>query len=353
MSAREVDNNGFIEIKDNPISKAGVFSYSGAMLGGKFDAEKMYNVYRPEGELGSDECINSFKLMPWIDEHVMLGANATPAEKKGIQGVIGEDVYFKDGILYANLKVFSESMANLIDNGKKELSCGYRSEIVPKVGTWNGKTYDAIQTRIRGNHIALVAEGRMGADVAVLDSKFIFDFKEQDMTTETTAPAVGPAKTAEPEKKVVKDGEITLESLAASVEALTKAVEALTKTESEAPAAALTKTESEEPVADADPAVAKDEAAETMDAAEITKHIYKDIAARDALYASASKIIGVFDHAGMSHAELTAYAAKKLDVQPQDVNGYLAGLAVKPAAMMDAQTTIKSTSVDEYLKGGK
>src|ERR1700722_3410016 len=107
LSAREYDTNGWYEIKGNPISKVGVFPYSGRSISPDLDADKIYHVYRPEEELSHPDCIDSFKLLPWVDTHpqALLGPEETgrvPAEQKGVEGVIGEDVYFKDGVLYGN-----------------------------------------------------------------------------------------------------------------------------------------------------------------------------------------------------------------------------------------------------------
>lgn len=178
-SAREDDVNGWTEIKGNPISKVGVFPYSGSQINSDLEPDKIYMVFRSEQELNNPETIKSFKLLPWTDDHTMLGSEGeglTPAERKGIHGVIGEDVYFEDGYLKGNLKVFSDKLANLIDSGKKELSIGYRCLYDMSPGMYNGEKYDFIQREIRGNHLALVDEGRSGHDVSVLDHfKFTFD----------------------------------------------------------------------------------------------------------------------------------------------------------------------------------
>lgn len=181
-SARTTDVNGYIEIRDNPISKVGVFPYYGRNVSDTFAPDKQVMVFRPAEELASPKTIDSFKLIPWIDNHVMLGAaesGLTPPESKGVDGVIGEDVYFEDDVLYANIKVFSTTLDNLIDLGKRELSAGYRCRYEISSGVWNGQRYDAIQRDIRGNHLALVTEGRMGPDVAVLDQmQFTFDARD-------------------------------------------------------------------------------------------------------------------------------------------------------------------------------
>ena len=106
----EEDINGYVEIIDNPISKVGVFQYSGAQIDdGVAQSNKIYNVYRPEEELNNQECISSFKLVPWTDDHEMLGSydkGLMPADQKGVHGVTGENVYYdkSDGYLKSNLK---------------------------------------------------------------------------------------------------------------------------------------------------------------------------------------------------------------------------------------------------------
>ena len=112
-TAREYDINGWAEIKGNPISKVGVFPYSGSQISPELEADKIYQVYRPEEELADPETISSFKLLPWTDEHAMLGSEddgLTAAERKGVHGVIGEDVYYEDGYLKGNLKIFSNNI---------------------------------------------------------------------------------------------------------------------------------------------------------------------------------------------------------------------------------------------------
>jgi hypothetical protein len=182
-SARIYDINGWMEIKGNPISKVGVFPYSGAQIDTDgtmgLDPNKIYQVYRSEEELSNKETMNSFRLIPWIDEHEMLGDNEpglTSPDDRPSEGVLGEDVYFEYPYLKTNIKAFSKK---LMENNKKELSIGYRCEYDKVAGVFEGKPYDFIQKNIRGNHLALVKEGRAGPDVKVQDG-FIFtiDTKE-------------------------------------------------------------------------------------------------------------------------------------------------------------------------------
>lgn len=170
MSNRVVDLNGWWEVKANPITKCGVFPYLGSEIGAPV-ADKVYMVYRPAEELQRQETLDSFKLLPFIDEHTPLGAYGIPAEQKGISGAIGEQVFWDDPYIRANIKVLSSAAIAQIGSGKIELSPGYSCKYEFTPGSFEGVNYDAVQRHIRGNHLALVAEGRTGPDVAMLDGK--------------------------------------------------------------------------------------------------------------------------------------------------------------------------------------
>ena len=170
---KQVDHNQFWLIKDNPITKAGVFPYFGRQISPSLEPDKIYQVYRPAGEI--KKAADTFKLVPLVDDHTMLGPDFTPAEQKGVHGVLGEDIKEKDGTLYADVKIFSEQLKKEIQDGKKELSLGYfcRYDLTP--GQYNGMHYDAVQKDLKGNHIALVDNGRMGHDVRVMDRALACD----------------------------------------------------------------------------------------------------------------------------------------------------------------------------------
>lgn len=358
MDAREYDANGWYEIKANPISKAGIFPYSGRQLGltGP-DADRIFQVLRPPEELSAPECIESFKLLPWIDGHVMLGPvaqemtdRALPAEKKGVQGVIGQEVFYKEGTLYGNIKAFSSTLAALIEAGKRELSAGYRCIYDLTAGVWNGLHYDAIQRNIRGNHLALVTEGRMGPDVAVMDHfTFTFDSKELEMAEEN--------KGGEQKTEGGGTGGMTLEQVVSLVGELAPQVamltEAFAKLSNPTPAPAPV---GEDKPADSVPAGDKEPpAASGMDEAAFVKRI----AQRDSLAAKISKHVGAFDHSEMTLDSVVAYGCDKLGIKAEKgqeaamLAGYLqAAPAVVPSATvsgMDGATKTGGNFVTKHL----
>lgn len=173
-SKQHKDINGFITVKDNPITKVGVYPYLGREIGAPI-ANKIYMVYRPAEELQKPETLESFNLLPWVDEHEMLGDGATPAEEKGIQGTLGANAHFDYPYIKNDLRIYTQYLKDLVEQGKIELSPGYRSQYDFTPGIFEGQKYDAIQRNIKGNHLALVSEGRTGKDVAVQDHFFTID----------------------------------------------------------------------------------------------------------------------------------------------------------------------------------
>lgn len=380
-SKRIVDANGWYEIKENPLSKVGVFPYFGRTIHESLDPDKIYNVYRPADELSNEETLKSFRLLPWIDDHVMLGSSSeglTPAEKKGVQGVIGEEIKFDGEYLNGNIKVFSEKLMNLIKSGKKELSIGYRCLYDLTPGVYNGQPYDAIQREIRGNHVALVDEGRAGPDVAVLDSKNS-DFR----ITLDAKEFKKMADNLELEKKGM-DEEVTLESLHAAVQELKECMNQMMGSNKAAADVEPDEEKKEEKKAEDDDdyieedgdeeeeekVEMKDEKPEDlkkpgMDSQDaIKKSLLKELSARDSLAKKLSYHLGTFDHSDKTLKEVAEYGVKRLGLtckkghETSILEGYLAAAKKEShtKAAMD-NVDIPSSSVDAYianaLNGGK
>ncbi len=176
---KNVDVNKYWNYETNPVSKVGVFEYLGSQIAEDLEPNKRYKVYRPAEEIASPEALKTLYLLPIIDDHQMLGFGdgLMPAEEKGVHGVLGDKAYIQDCYLYCNMRIFSEHLKDQINNGKRQLSMGYRCEYDRTPGTYNGMPYDMKQINIRYNHLALVTEGRMGADVCVMDSIIGLDAK--------------------------------------------------------------------------------------------------------------------------------------------------------------------------------
>lgn len=378
MSKRQTDVNGYLLVRDNPITKVGVFSYLGSEIGAP-EADRVYRVYRPQEELENPETIASANLVPWIDEHEFLGVDGTPAEKKGVQGTTGESARFEYPYLRNSIRAYSDFMKNLIDRGKVELSPSYRCRYEFSEGVFDGMQYDAIQRDIRFNHLASVKEGRTGPDVAVQDCLTITydsaEFINMEITPEMEqafraliekilaekaaavsdndpnkqpgADADPPAAPAAP-AAVTPEAKAAVEETAAAAEQATSAVESATAAIEEVTAAleevqAAAEEVKAAPTADSkkalDAALAKLGAAKNKIAARAAdaqvmgmigtlqtqvkandaNAVIKQIAERDALVKRVTPFIGAFDSALLVSADHVAkYAVKKLGLKAQD-----------------------------------
>lgn len=366
-TARVQDGNGWWEVKRNPISKAGVYAYAGKNIPGA-DPTKVYMVFRPPEELGSKETIESFKLVPWINDHVMLGngrPNTVAAEVKGVHGVIGQDVFFDGDTLYGNIKMWSAQHGATIAAGKTELSSGYRCRYEKAAGIYAGQHYDYVQREIRGNHLASVMDGRMGPEVSVMDSfSFTFDAKDAQIMADDKNPAPGGEGSG---------GEPTLADcvkMFKALEPLLPALSALAAAGATAPAKTDEVVVNGEDEADkakaAGAAAAKaEERVATMDSAikDMPQAVIKALAQRDKLAAELTPHVGVFDHSDMTPSQVVEYGITKLGIKcptPGQESAFLSGYLMnkpKPGAAhhtpeatgMDASDTARPAFLDKYL----
>jgi len=392
MSKRQTDVNGYLLVRDNPITKVGVFPYLGREIGAP-DPDRIYMVYRPQEELERPETIASANLVPWIDEHEFLGKDGTPPEKKGVQGTTGETARFEYPYLRNSIRAYSGFMQNLIDRGKVELSPSYRCRYEFTEGVFDGKQYHVIQRDLRFNHLASVKEGRTGPDVAVQDCLTITydsaEFINMDITPEMEpafraliekilAEKAAAVSDNDPNKEAVTDAEVAdptdeepevaaaqasaaVESARAAAQEMQSAlqeVEAAVQEVSSAPTQdsmdALTKAMHNLGAARKNvTAVAANDEARTLlkqlqqfgkgqDAAVVIKQI----ADRDALAKRVVPHVGAFDSASMVSAQDVAkYAISKLGLQAADgaeqavLDGYLQG------ARPDAEKIVKDSAI--------
>lgn len=174
IMSKKVDTNGYWYIKHNPISKEGVFPYLGHTISDDCEPNKIYKVYRPASTLKDSVETWDNPPKPFIDDHEMLGEGFTAIDDRPVQGII-YNPSFDDGVLYADIAVYSEDLKQNIENGKKELSLGYFCKYKKERGVFKGEVYDYVQYDMVGNHIALVDAGRCGSDVKVFDHKCTMD----------------------------------------------------------------------------------------------------------------------------------------------------------------------------------
>lgn len=264
--AKIVDNNGYWLCKDCKITKAGVFPYLNRTVGVPEKAQdEIVYVLRPLEEVFKPSLMEAFNNAPkpFINDHVMLGKDATPPEKKGVDGVLFDVRQGNDKVsLVGNLAIYSQSMQHDIEAGKKELSLGYRCKYEISSGVYNGEHYDAVQRDIQPNHIALVDRGRAGHDVRVLDSAMTFDSIEVEiqMAEKIDKNALKNSLLEMINPLIKGKGEIEGKTEEEFYKALNEKLDALSYEDSEKSASdACGKDEDEEKKEDAEDACGKDE----------------------------------------------------------------------------------------------
>lgn len=356
-SARETDRNGYVMIYDNPITRAGVFQYMGKSLPDA-DPNKVYNVYRPIEELTNPETLESLKGLPIINDHEMLGERYQRSpEERGVHGSILESIAVKGRDIVANLRIWSRTLKALIDQGKKGLSLGYNCKWEKSSGVFEGIRYDYIQRNIRGNHLALVNQGRSGTAVLdqydVLDEfDLVFDKQEIHMADEEKKPEdKKEEKKTETSPGGEKKTELSVKELHDIVQKhmpmIKEIMSHMEQEGEEKDEMALDGDTKEKP---GDQALDKDEKEEkdekkdkAMDASDVerivnarlkgaTKTLMADVTARDSLAKRLTPLLGTFDYAAMDSDDVAAYGVEKLELQAAKgqekavLTGYLTGI---------------------------
>jgi len=169
-SVRRYDDDGRLHVAITNISKANVCQYYGSeipqwqSLG--LDAQKVYRLLRDPAAL--EVAAPTFNNVPLQLKHVHQKASDPQSDL--IVGSISGAV-FVSPYLSASLCVWHEQgIAAIETETMVELSASYHYDAVMEPGEFEGEAYDGKMTNIRGNHVALVEEGRAGPDVLVADS---------------------------------------------------------------------------------------------------------------------------------------------------------------------------------------
>lgn len=170
-SQRETDENGFLHVGASHITKATVNPYYGREIPGwqeaGLDPEAVYYGLRDPEELQAS--LETWAGLPLHIEHHIDSADEP--EKLTRVGAVGTGAVWNPPYVDAPLTVWDRAAIDAIEDGSfRELSCAYRYDPDFTPGSYEGIPYDFIMRNIRGNHVALVEEGRAGPDVVVADS---------------------------------------------------------------------------------------------------------------------------------------------------------------------------------------
>jgi len=170
-SVREKTQDGHLIVEITNISKANICPYIGREIPGyeqlKLNPNQVYQLLRDPVEL--KKAADTFNNLPLLSKHVPVFAeDYAETSKQFVVGTTGSDAVFQAPYLRNSLRVWDGDAISRIEAGEqKEISCGYHYDPDMTPGTHEGQRYDGVMRNIHGNHVALVKEGRAGADVAV------------------------------------------------------------------------------------------------------------------------------------------------------------------------------------------
>lgn len=153
---------GYLFCYGVPINRTGTQVYTAQELNLEGDPERPVTVYRLEEDVFSPAALASFEGKDITRGHPsqMLNAQNQAGYSKGHL----ENVHRDGENTVADLIIKDPTLVSDIENGVlREVSCGYDCVFVPYLDGYK-------QTKIIGNHVAVVPKGRAGREVAIQDA---------------------------------------------------------------------------------------------------------------------------------------------------------------------------------------
>lgn len=148
---------------DNPIlTRTGIFKYT------LEDGSERRELRRPE-DVFDPESLASYEGKPIIITHDAQVIDKDNAHRERVGTILTPGQQNGETV---RAKIVIDDPDAVKASGLRELSVGYYQDLIMEPGEWNGEPYDAIQTHIRVNHLALVAVARAGDDARLnMDSQ--------------------------------------------------------------------------------------------------------------------------------------------------------------------------------------
>ena len=252
-------------------------------------------VFRPASEVFDREAMATYAHRPITNDHPVGAVDATNWKQLAV-GMTGGEVV-KDGEFIRVPMVLMDAAAiEAVENGKRQLSMGYTTVLKFDAGTTpEGEAYDAVQTDLRMNHLAICQLARGGDKLKIGDTT-----KKGlgHMTTRTIIVDGLPVDVTD------KDAAIVSRALERSAKAVADAEKALADSVADHGNAVAAK-DAELAKKDAEIAALK---AQVLDAAALDKRV----AERSALVSKVKGLVPAMDATGKSDADLRKAAVEAI-----------------------------------------
>jgi len=152
----EMTSEGFLKT-DAVVTRTGVLNYRNP------DGTLRRELRHPDDVFKLDS-LHTMRMIPLTNDHPRVRLLDSENAKEFQVGFTGENVRPDGRFVRAPLTITDEAVVRAVESGKRELSLGYRVDLVEEDGEYNGERYDYRQTNIRYNHLALVDFARAGAE---------------------------------------------------------------------------------------------------------------------------------------------------------------------------------------------
>lgn len=147
------------------VARSGIQLYSGDEVGSD---KKTVRVYRPPEAVFTRDAMRSYAHRPITVDHAgdVTAENWSDVAK----GHTGGDVVRDGDYVRVPMMLMDAEAIKAVENGKRELSMGYSCDLEFADGvTPDGEQYDAIQSNLRMNHLAIVSAARGGSNLCIGD----------------------------------------------------------------------------------------------------------------------------------------------------------------------------------------
>lgn len=174
--------NGMRRIHNPVVSRAGVFEYRNP------DGSVRLELRHPDEVFRADSMASFANQVVTVMHPGIVTADNAQAHQVGSIG----DSLFRDGMLLraSTITLQQSRGVEAAQDGNQDLSLGYTLNLDVHGGVFEGQRFDARQTDIQGNHVALVPHGRAGsvASLPRFDSASHANMGAAPTTTEGAMP---------------------------------------------------------------------------------------------------------------------------------------------------------------------
>jgi hypothetical protein len=155
------------------VTRTGVFRYLNA------DGTERFELRHPDDITRADS-LDTLKQIPVTVDHPRELVTADNADTLSV-GLTGESVSVDGAHVIAPITITHKSGLDAVQNGIRELSLGYRVDVVEEAGEYNGQRYTHRQKNVKYNHLAIVSQGRAGHMARInLDGAAVLSDPETD-----------------------------------------------------------------------------------------------------------------------------------------------------------------------------